>query len=570
MANYYVSSVAYTAITQWAAGTVYSLGQYRRQLAAPGAGNERVFKVTTAGTSGGSEPVWNKNDNATTADNTVVWTQIAGHEAEQLAGNWRAAAARLSALPIIGLTAADSVFLSNDHDEQFTADPGYNFAARVISASRVGATLPPTSTDLSPGAIIEWTGAAGTLTCGFQAYVYGVSFIVDGTSNSASLTMRSRGGDTLLDQCKFTLKGTNVASRINLGIDETNGPFRLRFKKPVFKFGNTSQQIVLSGNDNIFFVGDGSTIIDAGGSMPDRLFGSGTTHSNALEISKVDLSNFSGTSLFLNGSLNWNLRGIDFVDCIMPAGFTALPNTQALSGGTYVRFWNSDDGNRTYRFYEQVRGGIMQSIDNGARVGGASDGTNSLAWKFAPLTNSWWAPYVSQPIAIRNTSTGSSKTATLHLCSSVALTDADTWLNVSTLDDSGDTLGASHSTKSADILVAGAGLTTTTEDWTANASARQNSHAYVVGDTYKAASNPARLFICTGAGTSSGSEPGAVATAVDGTAFADGGATFVAGRRYKLSITWTPQRAGVIRGVFASALQTATAQIYVDPLLVIV
>src|SRR5580698_9881369 len=100
MANYYVSSVAWTAVTQWAALATVTVGTLRRQLATPTAGNERVFVVSaiTTGITGSSEPSWQLGNNQTTTDAGVTWTEIAGQEAHQLAGNWTAPFARLGSV----------------------------------------------------------------------------------------------------------------------------------------------------------------------------------------------------------------------------------------------------------------------------------------------------------------------------------------------------------------------------------------------------------------------------------------------------------------------------------------
>ena len=60
-------------IPAWAATTAYSLGD-RVEPTTP---NTYVYEVTTAGTSGGSEPTWPTVVGSTVVDGTVVWTCIA-------------------------------------------------------------------------------------------------------------------------------------------------------------------------------------------------------------------------------------------------------------------------------------------------------------------------------------------------------------------------------------------------------------------------------------------------------------------------------------------------------------
>lgn len=61
-------------VTAWSQNTAYSLGDIRRPSLVPVDG--LFFKVTTAGTSGATEPVWVKNIGETTTDNSVIWTAI--------------------------------------------------------------------------------------------------------------------------------------------------------------------------------------------------------------------------------------------------------------------------------------------------------------------------------------------------------------------------------------------------------------------------------------------------------------------------------------------------------------
>lgn len=78
----YISSVAYAAVSAWAAGHAYSAGNLVRQNAAPAVGGERVFACTTAGTSGGTEPTWvvtrGTKSPASGSDGSVVWFEATG------------------------------------------------------------------------------------------------------------------------------------------------------------------------------------------------------------------------------------------------------------------------------------------------------------------------------------------------------------------------------------------------------------------------------------------------------------------------------------------------------------
>ncbi|MAK88473.1 MAG: phage minor tail protein L [Pseudomonas sp.] len=62
------------AYTAWAASTAFSIGDVRRATTLQVSG--LVFKCTTAGTSGSSEPPWATIIGDTVNDNTVVWTAI--------------------------------------------------------------------------------------------------------------------------------------------------------------------------------------------------------------------------------------------------------------------------------------------------------------------------------------------------------------------------------------------------------------------------------------------------------------------------------------------------------------
>lgn len=62
------------AYTAWASSTAYAVGDIRRATTLQASG--LVFRCTTAGTSGGTEPAWATDIGSTVTDNTVVWTAI--------------------------------------------------------------------------------------------------------------------------------------------------------------------------------------------------------------------------------------------------------------------------------------------------------------------------------------------------------------------------------------------------------------------------------------------------------------------------------------------------------------
>ena len=63
------------AYTAWAATTAYVVGDIRR--ATPLQASGLVFRCTTAGTSGSTEPVWATDIGSTITDGTVTWTAVA-------------------------------------------------------------------------------------------------------------------------------------------------------------------------------------------------------------------------------------------------------------------------------------------------------------------------------------------------------------------------------------------------------------------------------------------------------------------------------------------------------------
>lgn len=134
MANYFVNP----AKAVWAASTAYSLDDIVCPTMdyATAAAKRYVYKCTTAGTSGGSEPTWQYTtpDVTTTPDNTATWTVIN-------CDSWEEATKYASNLVQSGaFTSSDYIYLAPTAADQFTGNltftgPTSGSPVRIISST---------------------------------------------------------------------------------------------------------------------------------------------------------------------------------------------------------------------------------------------------------------------------------------------------------------------------------------------------------------------------------------------------------------------------------------------------
>ena len=591
MANYYVSSVAYTAVPIWTALATLAVGAFRRQVS-PTIGNERVFKVTaiTTGITGASEPAWNLTYGTTTTDAGVTWTCRGGQEADQSAGNWTAPMARMSQLPgntnaqtSHPIVAGDTVFLSSDHAETqtgvYTAGTS-TFSITMLSVSRTGATLPPTSTDLLRGASVTTTSTSGNQNLSWaDAYVWGVDFF------AATLLLHSSNGNgtTELDNCSSQTTGSGGSYAIYVG---NSGTSLTRWKNSFVKFSNAAGQIILPGNTPFEWIDTnpaGSKVSAFQGTVPTVAIRTGARNVALLLFEGLDLSSLTGT--IFSPSNNPGMNDVRFRDCKINNSVTLWPQgptVQAVTPNAQIMFDNCDDStnDRNYRMARATPGGLLQTSTALVRAGGNTDGTTLFSWQMInnnnqlPTILALGNPIQFQEIAQRYNTTGSSKTATLYGISSFSAipTNANMWIDVQYLGSSASPIASGVSSRVADALAAPANLTADTSSWNGNVSARQNSFAYSVGALMSVADNAAGCtFICTASsGNSASSEPAGYAACVDGGTVTDGSCTFMAMWRWKIvSPSFTPQVAGTIKVIPRTRLiasMSATANLLViDP-----
>lgn len=562
--NGYVSSVGWAAVAQWSASHVYSLGDYVRQLTSPAYGNECVFKVTTAGTSGASEPSWSTGNGVTTTDNTVTWTEIGGQEGEQSAGNWTAPLGSiLAAFQRMG-DGGKTVFVDNTHVESHATSYDWQGSLVVpsfVSVNASGANLPPHESDYLRGAAGKTTGNNDfDIRSG---YFKGFDFQCgDGASGGPTFTLGYGNGQEIwMDDCTLTLANTN-GGKFTVGFGNGN-PSTVNLFNFTVTFAAAGQLISL-GNGAFFNWSGGGTA----GVSPTTLFNDGNASiSGPVKLRGLDLSSCSGKIFPATFS-----SPADVYDCKLNAsaelhagsggrGSTSNSSKTLTRTGMYIQFMNCDDGTNNTSTFFQLTGRyltVMTSL-KGTTSDPASDGDTPFSHYYQQTVDgggrgaNFHECCVGPWMHKRFNAAGSPVTLTIEAIlfnNPNAPTTSDVWLETETLESSASPVGKFTGDRAA-FAKAGAGTatTTSTETWDNTAPARQNSHTYQFGDVIKVASNPGRLFMCLTAGgaNSASSEPGGYAAAVDGGSFTDGGATMQAGTRVKFERTWTPGRKGVIR-----------------------
>jgi hypothetical protein len=484
VADWYLSSVAYDAVTQWAASTTYAVGDIRRQLAAPTYPNHRCFRVSsiTTGISGGSEPAWNLGLAATTTDGGVTWTECTGNSARQQNGGvtntWTAPARHFENLDSAGNNgpvAGDRIFASSDHNETITTTAHtLNTAGSTtsplicVSVDRTTGNIPPLAADITAGAKVTCSANSGSLFLGNNpAYYDGFTFEVSGTGNCFIQFVNSAAGPRTFKNCKFIISGTGSGSQI---IPTNNAAASIYWQDCTVKFGAVGQGIAFATFSD--FVWRGGSV-DAAGSNPTILFQDGNSGAGKgkLIINGVDLSFVSGTIL---GGISFSEAS--FKNCKIHASATLAVVTNGGYGGsntiveprsTRIEFLNCHNSNNYTNAWLWSTGGVFTETTI-TRTGGASDGTQKHSDKMVSATSGTRLDKF-MPLELHlyqwNELTGSPKTATVEFISSATLKNDEIWGELEYLGDSGDPKSLFVDDQPATILTANANQTSSTATW---------------------------------------------------------------------------------------------------------
>jgi hypothetical protein len=429
MAQWYVSSVKYNAVAAYQNTHAYNVGDFIRATA-PSANNLHVFRCTTAGTSGGSEPSWNVSaENNTTTAGTAVFTVVTG----QSTYGWSAAAGNLATLDNTGTmttpwasAGGDTIFLDSAHAQTQASAVTIKAVSTVtnnpnnlISVNSAG-SVPPVAGDYLAGASIATTGNNSITIGSGNGQYFGIVLnsggsIVLNFSDFYPLALRG---------CLLWLNNSLTTSFIN-----NNDPVRMIWDNTQVKFGNAAQGIK-QVNTQAWELDwkNTASAIASGSTLPTYLFIPGTSSVFNVFVHGVDLSALgSGQTLVNIGASNTPLCHITFYQCKLGAsvvvGSSVTAGVVSTGYGPVVETIDCNSGAGVVS-ERHCAAGDLTTETSVTRVGGASTFGSGFSHKMQGSFNVNPSAYFlhSFPMFIPNAAVGSSRTITVEVLDNIAQT----------------------------------------------------------------------------------------------------------------------------------------------------
>jgi hypothetical protein len=468
MADWYVSSAVYATLPVWQPSTVYNVGDIVRPTA-PAAGVEHAFRVTTAGTSGTTEPPWSSSNNGTSVIAGARFTNVTG----QAAYGWSAPAGSLLAIssslnrPVVG----DRVFLSSDHSEDFTpTNLIYSFnnntqafgLVQIISVNRAG-SVPPVPVDIQSGAAITAEGVL--ILDGYTSTFWqGITFTAGATSGQGFNFASNGDKGHYFKNCAFNLVSSSTSGRYGTSIGT-----RVVFDNTTLLFATSGHSIGGNGPCEWVWINTPSAIQ---GINPAALFTPGPalgSGHNSITCRGVDLSAITGTLVSI-GTTNSNVMvKALFESCKIAPGATRMAAAAAGSNtGDEVELINCWDGTNTLNERYIAIGNVVTDRSTYMTTG-AQDDIGHYALKLTTNVgpDKFTMPLPTFAFDVDNTSIGASKTATVEMIAPMPLNNDDISLLLEYLGTSGSSV-ASFASSLPTVPPTPSALSTSTGSWSAS------------------------------------------------------------------------------------------------------
>jgi hypothetical protein len=472
MADWYVSSAAWTAIPQFAASHAYSVGDIVRPLTAPALGKAHVFRCTTAGTSS-TEPTWPTANNGTITTGGATFTNVTG----QSTYNWNAPAGDLYSIsqaagwnrPVVG----DRVFLSSDHSESAAGvgsmTYGFNGGVagfgciQVLSVNRAG-SVPPVAADLTSGAAITCAATSNQaliLEPYCNMFWQGITFTISGTTTSATIRFSGTAAHShYFKNCALVLGATSSPSNIG----HTGG--KVVFDNTTVQFSSVGQYLGcgVAGNFELTWINTPAAI--QGAIIPTNLFNAnGTTQPSMITCRGVDLSAVTGTLAAIQANSTSTMKVL-LDSCKIASGVTRMATPiGSNSAADEIELVNCYDGTNVINERHTAAGDITTERST-YLTGGAVDDLGGYSLKLVSSSRSDFATFPLDCFAfdVENAVTGASKTATIEVISSGTLNNNDIRLLLEYMGTSGNPI-ASFGDTLASVLTAASALPSSSNTW---------------------------------------------------------------------------------------------------------
>lgn len=435
---------------------------------------------------------------------------------------------------------------------------------RIVGVTNTGSL--PVAADRASGAAIATTGSfaltlavSGANACN---YVSNIAFSA-GTGAGAAANLNVTSAQNQLwtfDTCSFAVPITANASVIQFGTSTnvtTNFVQRFELYNCTMTFGSASAALVVNGE----LLWRGGSFA-ASGALPTAI---SIQRCSKAVFEGIDFSTMAGKTIVTFG-LSMPSK-VTFKDCKMPS--TAYTRASSIGNpGQEVLFTRTDSAGTNWVLEKYAYGGSQIAMATAIRTGGAAgpDGTG-IGWRVLTDANPHrLKPYEGIPFSYWFGSGAQTIDIYGGIAAAALPTNIEMWFDIEYLGAAGNPQGSWNSTVGSIVDGTGGGtVAADTSAWDTGATARANSTAYNAGDVIKVASNTGRLFVCTTAGTTAGSEPAGYASATDGGTVTDNTATFTALNRFKVSLTLSPNpgKAGLIF-IYPRFAKTST-YFFLDP-----
>ena len=363
--------------------------------------------------------------------------------------------------------AGDDFWVAHDHAETqgsamtLTA-PGTSSAPnRVMCVNRAG-TVPPVAADLATTATITTTGAFALTIGAGHCYWEGITFSAGSGATNATLTIGSSSAHFhRFKNCGLRKAGTTAVSTAINTLPSQSAGFGVEWVNVTLGFGNVGDTLRAAGN--LTWRDTPSAIV---ATVPTTsLFNSNGAGATVL-CENVDFSAITSGVLVAAGS---TAPKITIRNCKLgQAAATGRYTVGSNMGTTELYIVRSDNAATNYLHEKHTYSGSLVFEPTIYRIGGASDGTTSTAWKMTSgSTAKAFAPLESFPIRIWNDNITSTVTVTCYgYWDDASLpTNAQIWMEISGPTSATFPIGARTTTGLATVLTAAGNCTADSSTW---------------------------------------------------------------------------------------------------------